>query len=1045
MAYTITSLKSNKPPSSSNVKGFYYEVIFSCDNSVAGKTTINWKLYGRDDGTSTNNWANGWVELTFSNLDGQGTVSNTSVIEALPWDSSGKYYFRANPLLGEGSVVVTHNASTGNGGFGILLSCNIAGYKNSTNTLKDVSETRTLTNNMPYTACSAPTSVTASGIITPNGSFTVSWSGAKAGTSNAISGYRVYYTVTSAGTAPTTSTTTYKDVAATASSLTIVPSLSSTQRGYKIVCGVVTKGSAGDKYWSSIKTGGSVTVNSLPNAPTVTVSSSIVPSNGGSVTFTVTAGSDNDSSQSKTLYYATSPTAASKTKFTSPLSKSITSDTTYYFWTYDGLEYSASYTSKTIIKNSTPTLTIQSTGTSLESVNNNSGLSYIVIPTVTLTKGDNGQPSNNTYNYYINYSVNNSTWTQKLLAEKQASLTRTFADVRTLGLPYADSGCYYYISAKRWDGVEWSSEATGTKYYITKSPGLIGIYNKPDYTNVEGFYSGEVATHFSKFLGFKFERDTGYNILKILNYPLTGAEENLFLSTDANNTYSGFTNSDNLSSSQFYNLNWQIGYQNNYLSQQNNLSITKIASIFLSNLNFSIVNFKYFTATGETSHSVGSNLSNQTGNELKNFGVTLNSKPNLLSAIIQSNENTSELINIKNPDFSLDQINFNLPADTLANAIKKLFNTTERNSKYLATMTLTATNDFGEKFSINQNFNIDFIEELIYDTGTINIIYKETSGQSYPINTLSFLAESLKKLRSTITFKGYNTNPIGQIQIQRGESAIWENLHTFSFNSSQTPERLTPVKFYADIPVQTISQIANSEYKVNYRVIITTDAKQNEPKILYNDITVRGHIPPTLAITSSFFDGKDLIIKYKVSNPGAIADEYLTLGNNQQISLYLKGNSTAKANVVINDVTNFFNGEEKEVIFENYSFQEGAEFESIVLGITTILTVKNNLNSVTFSTEKSTIEIIDTIEGTSVFNLVPTVAYRKNHLGVNVINPSYREDAIITIGETSKRNKIYYEGVDTRYCGIANFAIDCGSWSGIPGGEVDGLILLQAE
>lgn len=45
-----------------------------------------------------------------------------------------------------------------------------------------------------------------------------------------------------------------------------------------------------------------------------------------------------------------------------------------------------------------------------------------------------------------------------------------------------------------------------------------------------------------------------------------------------------------------------------------------------------------------------------------------------------------------------------------------------------------------------------------------------------------------------------------------------------------------------------------------------------------------------------------------------------------------------------------------------------------------------------------------------VFNILPTVAYRKNHLGINVLNPSAsnKSDAIIVIGETSGRNKIYF-------------------------------------
>ena len=65
-----------------------------------------------------------------------------------------------------------------------------------------------------------------------------------------------------------------------------------------------------------------------------------------------------------------------------------------------------------------------------------------------------------------------------------------------------------------------------------------------------------------------------------------------------------------------------------------------------------------------------------------------------------------------------------------------------------------------------------------------------------------------------------------------------------------------------------------------------------------------------------------------------------------------------------------------------------------------------------------------------VFNTLPTVAYRKNHLGINVLNPSTsdKSDAIIIIGETSGRNKIYFQPAGESLCVIENFHIDGGTW-----------------
>lgn len=132
-----------------------------------------------------------------------------------------------------------------------------------------------------YSSCGAPTSVTISpSVVTPSGTITISWSGASAGTSNSISGYSVYYRITSNGASPTTSTYTgSKSVASTSTSGSTTFTLSGATRGYKIVCGVVTKGSAGSSYYSGMKTSGSIVVNSLPSAPSVSVN--ILPSTGG--------------------------------------------------------------------------------------------------------------------------------------------------------------------------------------------------------------------------------------------------------------------------------------------------------------------------------------------------------------------------------------------------------------------------------------------------------------------------------------------------------------------------------------------------------------------------------------------------------------------------------------------------------------------------------------------------------------------------------------------------------------------------------------------
>lgn len=230
------------------------------------------------------------------------------------------------------------------------------GAKNWSSSAATITATETQT-----TKCSAPTSVTVSKtIVSPTGSFKISWSGAKGGSNNQIVSYDVYLKVSSTGTAPKVDDHDKKiwvDVADGTTSGSKTINLSDLgiplTRGHKIVCGVVTRGWAGENYYSGIKIGSPVKINQLPASPKITTNTKVVSASGTEVIFNVTAGSEPDE-QSCTLYYATSSTGT-KTKFTSPLSKTLNAAATYYFYTYDGIEYSPA-TSINITLNTKPVI-----------------------------------------------------------------------------------------------------------------------------------------------------------------------------------------------------------------------------------------------------------------------------------------------------------------------------------------------------------------------------------------------------------------------------------------------------------------------------------------------------------------------------------------------------------------------------------------------------------------------------------------------------------------------------------------------------------------
>ena len=133
------------------------------------------------------------------------------------------------------------------------------------------------------TACGAPTSCSVSSTLSEGG-ITLSWSGAKSGTNNAITGYEIQYS-------ESTDNATWGEwipltiVSTSATSGSVATSPSSTRGNYRRFR-VRTRGAAGASYYSGWKVStNSVRRNTVPNPPTTAVAS---PSNYSNETITLT-------------------------------------------------------------------------------------------------------------------------------------------------------------------------------------------------------------------------------------------------------------------------------------------------------------------------------------------------------------------------------------------------------------------------------------------------------------------------------------------------------------------------------------------------------------------------------------------------------------------------------------------------------------------------------------------------------------------------------------------------------------------------------------
>lgn len=205
-----------------------------------------------------------------------------------------------------------------------------------------------------YTKLSTPTNIQVNKTIAKpnNDSINISWSPVTSELNNNLTSYKIYYSYSPNIVDPTISSSVI-DINSTNTSYTF--SINDATRAnyytFKVQAVGSIEGGGGD---SDLSSSISCRINSLPSVPVVTLATSRIKAGESTVTCTCAPGEDIDTSQTKTVWYNTVNTVSGSQSITSTqLGEGI-----YYFWTYDGLEYSSSYVTKTIIENTPPTVTI---------------------------------------------------------------------------------------------------------------------------------------------------------------------------------------------------------------------------------------------------------------------------------------------------------------------------------------------------------------------------------------------------------------------------------------------------------------------------------------------------------------------------------------------------------------------------------------------------------------------------------------------------------------------------------------------------------------
>ena len=870
------------------------------------------------------------------------------------------------------------------------------------------------------TKCGAPTSVTASGIVTPSGTFTVSWSGASSGTNNAISGYRVYYRV---GATPTTSSYTgYKDVSSTSTSGSTSFTLNSANRGSEIVCGVITHGTAGSNYYSGIKTGGSIIINSLPSAPSVTVNKTFLTSNENSVTFSdIAAGTDANTSQTKTVWYSTSKDT-NKIEITgTSLIQRIDTSIIYYFYTYDGMEYSSAKTIE-IIKNIkpiinsingvVPTYTFAGEDGKTET---QLGYAYIILPTISVNKigtltvfidmeasNDTTSPTNYSYtetftheltSYEFTPNNNYNIYTKAIAHFGSATMLNTNIKWR-LRFQLSDnnehSNIVYYPNDNKF-------------YTIAHSAELKGVYNQFADSNIQNVLKGQVR----KKVRLKFDNDTsvpnisvsakkGNEEVKPLISTITNSSDNKF-------KYIDLTLPDQIAGGSTINIRVLFTDSDSQPTKISEYSQSVIETLVptLTNFEHNAETIYPFTSNDNDKFEIkinwpfGSSYNVLDNNTLKNFNCSTQKTDGVhydaIKLIHVNNENN--VFVSKHLDWKKDS---DWLVATPSRAAMYGWNNELGYDTYSGIKTYSCqfqiTNLFGETFTLNLNkpryFNFnEKAQDLMIQS--IQWATSNTDSTKWKDFNNDNLAQETMYFKFNLNFKLFTKEEI-TIQLKRkikDEESISisktypSGSSELTYASNRTAETNTVSLIYG--PVGTISDTENRVW--NFQIISARGTAVTDNG---KTMKVQRQTAPDINFTSCLVNYNSVKQKYEISysfkqtdsGGGSITNYLYDYDKKTNLTAQLSKPSSGQiwSNTVDSNATNW---EVKSVCVKSVSTVNGL---------------------IKLEKEYYSNYII-------VYKVSPTVAYRKNQLGINTDSPN--SEYIIDIRPTSGYKKIrLYDG-----------------------------------
>lgn len=883
-----------------------------------------------------------------------------------------------------------------------------------------------------------PTTVNiSSSVQAPNGSVGITWSGAAGDVNNTITGYTVYWKI---GENPTTNSFTGSAEVSTTESFGdysfIIPSNSS--RGSSYYFKILTRGSAGSDWYSSLSESVTVRVNSLPDTPIVVPDKTRIKSVGATtINFDITPGSDNDIGQTLEVHFAYSETGQ-KTKCENQFSQTLSEATSLYFWTYDGLEYSTNYTLINISINNPPTLTgtfqMGSIATFSPTISGQSYVKNISLTLPTITK-DNAATL--TYDWYFVTAAAGETPIERMLAPfGNSSSGYTNLDVTAVGI---DFNTAYKVRLIITDDLNESASLDTTNTFCIPSAPSFTLYNQKANSNVDGANNA----YFGRYIRIKYsQNNTG--LTRKLQYKLntdTTWNEIILTGTEYSDVDLNSLIRDNV-------YNFRIVFTcnsiNNITSAQNRTRAKDITPTNInvigatvsnqikpySDNNFSVSFYGPMAFTAENNVDTSYNNIYTTSIEYNNRNMVLNSSGTDSNSLITS----TWILNNKTTQNWIDLIN---GSDS----------TSAPNAQYNATIKIIATNKFNETFVNTTLVTLNFVEGAIINNNLVKlqIQMNDNSWKDIPIESQRYRTFEGQNIR--VEFSPSNgrlqckANQTGIIQLIRNNEILNSASITVSDWTAPSGQgnylyTLNTSKFLNyTLPLLTTSIDMNYEVKVILSNGTTTIINNinNLKSTRYYKITP-GDI--NFSLTSCSEINSILSLGWECTNFGGDIENTDYTTGYSAISIQPQY-SNMPTGTYTNVGSSFSLDNVGTSSMSSSGVLEGIETSSIIQDIiyfgATVTLVLNFQAIDSIMPMGSSTRIYSCVNQQTLYRATPNLTYGKNFFAFNSSIPRGTSDELLTIRSSNNRKKIYI-GDNDQYAGTfiitdnVGLVIDCGSW-----------------